>query len=644
MTTKNTPLTLSPLKLTTYSPDDEVAKSFMEFDRFDSRHHFSAGLTQSGIAIMMRFVNKRAFSDEPAKGIRRMVTVKLVDASAYLTVATTRIRITIPAGAKDDFHRVDFPFAYSNICKDHTYKVIVTDDNSKEIFGETSFNIYDELLYGEDTSRWYVVDAGGMRPENENGYYKSYNVGTLSYPKVRFDILPKISPVPDILPELEIRVYFPDGTIDNSFCNPICDDFDMNEYHVEMPILVNDSNKGICYAELLCLDYPIAGCVFNTKSGYHSGAWFGKNLECLDQYTLEAASERFRAAFSENNENEEDDITDEEFEKALSEFVFGELIPSDDSDTIDDNPDTDFVNDKPELETQLDAGLNQRTPLSLDDLTGLSKVKEKFSSFEKIVSFNKMRVENNLPALSLPLHAVFLGSTGTGKTTVAKMMGEMLAQAGILSKGHVVIKERATLLGPNYSMEEKNTLEAIEEAKGGILFIDEAYQLYQPNDPKDPGKFVIETLLTALADESNRDWMLILAGYPDVMKKLLEMNPGFKSRIPESNIYVFDDFTESQLLEIAEHYFAREKYSLTEESRIALSRRIHSDYISRDKTFGNARYVINLIQTEIIPAMALRVVENTNNDPRSLSEIQPCDIPQPQGLPHSHRSPIGFRA
>ena len=193
MTTKNTPLTLSPLKLTTYSPDDEVAKSFMEFDRFDSRHHFSAGLTQSGIAIMMRFVNKRAFSDEPAKGIRRMVTVKLVDACAYLTVATTRIRITIPTGAKDDFHRVDFPFAYSNICKDHTYKVIVTDDNSKEILGETSFNIYDELLYGEDTSRWYVVDAGGMRPENENGYYKSYNVGTLSYPKVRFDILPKIS-------------------------------------------------------------------------------------------------------------------------------------------------------------------------------------------------------------------------------------------------------------------------------------------------------------------------------------------------------------------------------------------------------------------------------------------------------------------
>ena len=644
MTTKNTPLTLSPLKLTTYSPDDEVAKSFMEFEMFDSRHHFSVGLTQSGIAIMMRFVNKRAFSNKPSKGIRRMVTVKLVDASAYLTVAITRIRITIPAGVKDDFHRVDFPFAYSNICKDHTYKVIVTDDNSRETLGETSFNIYDELLYGEDTSRWYVVEAGGLCPEHEKEYYKSYNVETLSYPKVRFDILPKISPVPDILPELEIRVYFPDGTIDNSFCSPICDDFDMNEYHVEMPILINDSNKGICYAELLCLDYPIAGCVFNTKSGYHSGAWFGKNLECLDKYTLEAASERFRTAFSDNNNEKNDDMTDEEFEKALSEFIMDELGSSEDYEATDNESDTNSNNDNPGIEFQSEEVFNQRTPLSLNDLTGLTKVKEKFTTYEKIVSFNKMRMENNLPALSLPLHAVFLGSTGTGKTTVAKMMGEMLAKAGILSKGHVVIKERATLLGPNYSMEETNTLEAIEAAKGGILFIDEAYQLYQPNDPKDPGKFVIETLLTALADESNRDWMLILAGYPDVMRKLLEMNPGFKSRIPESNIYVFYDFTESQLLEIAERYFAREKYSLTEEARIALSRRLHSDYISRDKTFGNARYVINLIQTEIIPAMALRVVSNTDNDPRSLSEIQPCDIPQPKGLPHSHHFPIGFRA
>lgn len=132
-------------------------------------------------------------------------------------------------------------------------------------------------------------------------------------------------------------------------------------------------------------------------------------------------------------------------------------------------------------------------------MTGLQSVKEKH-----LVLFNKKRQELDLPTLKLPLHAMFWGSPGTGKTTVAKRMGLMLRRAGVLSKGHVIIKERATLLGPYYSNEETNTQAAIDEAQGGILFIDEAYQLYQPNDPRDPGKFVIEALITALADESRR--------------------------------------------------------------------------------------------------------------------------------------------
>lgn len=163
---------------------------------------------------------------------------------------------------------------------------------------------------------------------------------------------------------------------------------------------------------------------------------------------------------------------------------------------------------------------------------------------------------------------MFLGSPGTGKSTVAKMMGVMLHRAGVQSKGHVVVRERATLLEQNYNSEAEKTMEAIEAAQGGILFIDEAYQLCQPNDPRDPGKFVIETLLTALADDSNHDWMLVLAGYSDQMKRMFDMNPGFKSRIPDSNIYVFDDFTESELMEIAEKYLERNNYTLSDETAL----------------------------------------------------------------------------
>lgn len=286
--------------------------------------------------------------------------------------------------------------------------------------------------------------------------------------------------------------------------------------------------------------------------------------------------------------------------------------------------------------------LDTLTPLQ--NLIGLETVKTKLRTYEKVVHFNRLRQENGLPDTSLPLHAMFLGSPGTGKTTVARRMGLMLKRAGVLSKGHVVMRERSTLLGPNYSNEETKTREAIEEAEGGILFIDEAYQLYQPEDPRDPGKFVIETLLTALADERKRDWMLILAGYPDEMRRMFDLNPGLKSRIPESNIYVFEDFSEQELLEIAERYFARNNFVLTPAARTALKARLSADYARRTKTFGNARHVMNLIQTEILPAMALRVMSIKNPTRQHLTAIKAADIPAPLQTITSPHPRIGYRA
>ena len=282
---------------------------------------------------------------------------------------------------------------------------------------------------------------------------------------------------------------------------------------------------------------------------------------------------------------------------------------------------------------------------ALNRLTGLHEVKKKLAAYESLVSFNKKRMDFGLPVVSSPLHAMFLGSPGTGKTTVARMMGEMLNKKGLLSSGHVVVRERANLLGQNYNSEGENTLEAIKEAQGGILFIDEAYQLYQPHDPRDPGKFVIETLLTALSDPSNRDWMLILAGYPAQMKKMWSMNPGFRSRIPESNIYQFDDFSENELMEIAENYLSENKYMLSRSANMALRQRMKTDLINKDESFGNARYVLNLIQTEILPAMAVRIIGEEKVSYEALCEIMAEDIPscgyvKSEGI----RNPIGYKA
>ncbi len=327
-----------------------------------------------------------------------------------------------------------------------------------------------------------------------------------------------------------------------------------------------------------------------------------------------------------NNESINNQEEPDEFERALDAFINSELELLKDNDEYEFESDFDNVPDTSADTPKENAEESFITP-AFSRLVGLKAVKEKLNTYEKVVRFNKLRSDIGLPYPSMPLHAMFLGSPGTGKTTVAKMMGVMLRRAGLLSRGHVVIKERSTLMGPCYGNEEANTLAAIEEAQGGILFIDEAYQLCQHNDPKDPAKFVIETLMMALADESKRDWMLILAGYPEPMKRMFGMNPGLKSRIPDSNIYVFDDFTGQELMEIAEGYIERNQFSLSSEARNALSQRLAADYANKGDNFGNARYVVNLIETEILPAMAMRVVSAGLSDAGSLSEIQASDIP-----------------
>ncbi len=367
------------------------------------------------------------------------------------------------------------------------------------------------------------------------------------------------------------------------------------------------------------------------------------NEKLSEKCTGRCRSSVFRDSTEDVEETEDITLSGDDYDRALDAFIASARDDSEaenESEIEEETEDCEEGTEEARKEAEKEARL-----VSLDHLTGLASVKAKLTVYEKLVRFNKMRADNGFPIAAAPLHAMFLGSPGTGKTTVAKMMGVMLRRAGVLSRGHVVVRERSMLLGPNYSMEETNTLKAIEEAQGGILLIDEAYQLYQPNDPRDPGRFVIETLLTALADESKRDWMLILAGYPDEMRRMFEMNPGLKSRIPDTNIYDFEDFTETELMEIAERYFRRQEYVLSAAAREALARRLASDYANRDKSFGNARHVINLIQTEIIPAMAVRVVSSGWAEPEELTEIQACDIPRPTGrMLRVERPRIGFCA
>lgn len=591
-----------------YSTSDpvELESDFWDLT-FDGRHDFLINSEFAGIAVRIHFINEKSLLDRP-RGVRRRVRFTVIDTTMRTEVFARSLSVCIGSNTYSEFYYLNIPVADAQIAAGHNYNLFIYDETGKVRLGEYAFHLYDEGALGSP-GEWYRVCRGGVRPEWSKELRRSLYAGAESYDthyvvfqlEHRFGVRP-----PVILPELEMRLYGPEGKrINTLFVAPMPEgNGPWSGLFVEQPFSTSEDDFGVYYAELLCMGLPIAGCMFKTQQSVGTdGAWRHDELDPLAEYSIEAAEARF------------------------DELIKPYRGWSDDSEEMNSEPEQ---GTGPEVEEASESPAEEpaaEADVSMEQLVGLKAVKEKLTVYKSIVQFNRMRMDNGLPVDAVPLHSMFLGSPGTGKTTVAKMMGAMLRRAGMLSKGHVVVRERSTLLGKFYNSEAENTLGAIEEAQGGILFIDEAYQLYQPEDTRDPGRFVIETLLTALADPGKRDWMLILAGYPDEMRRMFEMNPGLKSRIPESNIYMFEDFSEPELMEIAEGYLSRNRYVLRPDARSVLAQRLRDDYSRRDMNFGNARHVMNIIQTEIFPAMAVRVTAGGEITPESLSEILPCDIP-----------------
>lgn len=633
---KNSPISVDYTQF--YSYEINGKDDLVGIDQFpyDNRRDFIFDETFGGIAIHIKVSN-----ESYDKGVRRELLLLVVDASTRCEVTCRRIKVNMRSEDYCKDYYMDFPAKMTEFKPGHTYKLIISDATASQTLATSVFHLFNSNKLGHPT-KWYEVCDGGIRPAWEQNLYKNLKTIDNHDYYVRFNLSQKFGSMPpSILPELELRLYYPDGHyISTQFKEPRClsvDNFDNNYWFVEYLFIPVQDISGVFYAELLCMEYPIAGLVFDTNREDERGSWFGDDISPLEEYSLESATKRLNDNISDST-NKDNHLIEEDFDELLDDF-----INSQKKDSISNEDDTSYATTQETTDDKQQKTIwsNNLIP-KLENLTGLKQVKEKLRIYERIVMFNKMRSDRGLPTTTLPLHAMFLGSPGTGKTTVARMIGLMLRRAGVLSKGHVVVRERANLLGQFYHSEAEKTLAAIEEAQGGILLIDEAYQLYQPNDPRDPGKFVIETLMTALADTSKRDWMLILAGYPKETQLMFDMNPGLKSRIPESNIYIFEDFNENELIEIAEKYFERNSYKLSSDAHTALVDRLRNDYSHRDKSFGNARHVINMIQTEIIPAMALRVTDACDLSANSLTEILSTDIPHPYMQTNSSRPRIGF--
>lgn len=640
MNNRLSPISAYNIQVYAYNESETSENDFAQNLCYDDRRDFLTDESFRGIAIKLGLRNQGFF-----KGVRRMVSVSIVDLSARVPLATQEIKVNISQTeyARDIF--TYFPMDTDKGALFRTYRIMVCDETARRMICETVFHLFDGRSL-RHPAQWYKASTGGLRLSWMSDLYKTLDTDDDCTYYVKFTLSQHITSVPPaILPELELRLYRPEGQVDIQFKElgyidqgNGCD----KDLCVEFPFSTSEGNNGVHYAELLCMEYAIAGFAFDTRHPSVPGSWPDYLLVPMDEVNLDEARERLEVFLHPEKSKISPTVREEDnLDSLIDDFINSERYKIKDDNSYSADSDKE-LGKLPEKKSEEENDDEQSFSSSLDNLTGLKAVKEKLTIYERVARFNRLRADNGLPVAPAPLHAMFLGSPGTGKTTVAKIMGKMLHSLGVLSKGHVVVRERATLLGQFYNSEAEKTIAALEEARGGILFIDEAYQLYQPEDPRDPGKFVIETLLTALADDSQRDWMLIMAGYTDEMLRLFKMNPGFRSRIPDCNIYQFDDFSETELMQIAENYLTRSNYVLTPEAHAALSDRLKSDFDRRDRSFGNARHVMNMIQTEILPAMAVRVMDRGLCDEISLTEILPADIPAPVVKKESVRMRVGF--
>lgn len=255
------------------------------------------------------------------------------------------------------------------------------------------------------------------------------------------------------------------------------------------------------------------------------------------------------------------------------------------------------------------------------DLIGLQPVKQRIREIAAYLLVTKARRELGLETSTPTLHMAFTGNPGTGKTTVALRMAGILHRLGYVRRGHLVSVTRDDLVGQYIGHTAPKTKEVLKRAMGGVLFIDEAYYLYRPENEKDYGQEAIEILLQVMENQRD-DLVVILAGYADRMQTFFSANPGFRSRI--AHHIDFPDYDDEELLRIADLIAEKEGYRFDEGARAALA-----DYVAARRNrpdFANARSIRNAFDRARL-RQAIRLFEAGGEvDAETLSTITAAEI------------------
>lgn len=239
----------------------------------------------------------------------------------------------------------------------------------------------------------------------------------------------------------------------------------------------------------------------------------------------------------------------------------------------------------------------------LHALIGLDTVKKDVDSLVNLVKVRALRRQRGLKCPDMSFHLVFSGNPGTGKTTVARIIGKIFSALGLLSKGHLVEVDRSGLVAGYVGQTAVKTQEVIQKALGGVLFIDEAYSLAPENADKDFGQEAIDTILKAMEDHRD-DFVVIVAGYASLMPRFIDSNPGLKSRF--NKYLTFADYDADQLYEIFMGRVRSNDYRMDDEADAQIREYLKKLYEDRDDNFGNGRDVRNLFE-KLVANQANRV-------------------------------------
>lgn len=392
-----------------------------------------------------------------------------------------------------------------------------------------------------------------------------------------------------------------------------------------------DQNKDTSLDELLKHTLNLEETI--SKNNQDMNDLLSKGNTRINNMVEDVYKDFFGSNFVEKFNHDENANKDEALKNAINNVLFEapenalntDAINKDTSDIASENSSGNVSASENEKKAETAISSEEKKPEKsgmeqLEELIGLENVKKDVKELISLMKVQKLREEKGMKFVPTSLHLVFSGNPGTGKTTVARILAQLYKEIGVLSKGQLIEVDRSGLVAGYVGQTALKTQEKIKEAMGGILFVDEAYALNK--DGQDFGQEAIDTILKAMEDNRS-DFVVIVAGYTEPMKKFINSNPGLKSRF--NKFIDFPDYTADEMMSIFEMNCQKYSYSMTEEASTAIRAKIDEHEKNKGENFANARDVRNMFEA-IITNQATRIAAIENPTEKDITTILPDDL------------------